>query len=361
MAGMHDSPAISPDHKDAAGGTIASLPKVILREDFALDKAQGASASELSNAVRAQVNAAHADHVVYLELAVNLQEAAAAAGLEPREALDAVTAGLDVDGIDARVLVAAHRGPGGQNPEQALELARLTAEARERNAALVAGFALLDGGGDYDAEGDGVADLRPLGDYAATLEALRAGWTPVVIAVGRGDSADIAEAVQLGATRLAHATGMIDDFTADIAGINPGKVSGWVRDRHLAVDTAPLWEVARGDAPELKDHILPLLQQLGFTCTVGTGAPADGTATEAFFALQETFGYGLEEFFDLTVKAVENSFMNQEERQQVLDTEILPAYEELSEAEYNEDAAVPDTAADAAAASGSDEAGDDLS
>ena len=61
--------------------------------------------------------------------------------------------------------------------------------------------------------------------------------------------------------------------------------------------------------------------------------------TKQFLALSETFGYGLEEFFDLTVKAVENSFADQELRQHLLETVILPAYEELSDPEL----AGPDT------------------
>ena len=86
----------------------------------------------------------------------------------------------------------------------------------------------------------------------------------------------------------------------------------------------------------IRDSPLPLLQQLGFTCTISSG---ETTLTKQFLALSETFGYGLEEFFDLTVKAVENSFADQELRQHLLETVILPAYEELSDPEL----AGPDT------------------
>ena len=78
---------------------------------------------------------------------------------------------------------------------------------------------------------------------------------------------------------------------------------------------------------------MPLLQQLGFTCTV-----AGDKLSDVFLALSETFGYGLEEFFDLTIKAVENSFASEEDRQRLIEQEILPAYEKLADPEFAEDA-----------------------
>ena len=55
-------------------------------------------------------------------------------------------------------------------------------------------------------------------------------------------------------------------------------------------------------------------------------------------ALSENFGYGLEEFFDLTIKAIENSFASEEDRQRLIEEEILPAYEDLADPEFAEDA-----------------------
>ncbi len=73
-----------------------------------------------------------------------------------------------------------------------------------------------------------------------------------------------------------------------------------------------------------------LADRMDFTCAISSGKT---TLSKQFLALSETFGYGLEEFFDLTVKAVENSFADQESRQHLLETVILPAYEELSDPE----------------------------
>ena len=53
-------------------------------------------------------------------------------------------------------------------------------------------------------------------------------------------------------------------------------------------------------------------------------------------ALTETFGYGLEEFFDLTAKTVAASFLSEPERQQLMETQILPRYEKLADAELRQ-------------------------
>ncbi|MGV0430084.1 adenosine deaminase [Corynebacterium tuberculostearicum] len=167
-------------------------------------------------------------------------------------------------------------------------------------------------------------------DEAGAAADFRAAYLPTQIHVGE-DFAEVERAAQAGVNRLIHPVNMIDDFTANIEGIVPGKASGYIRDRHIPLVFTPLEE-----AEELTDHPLPLLQQLGFTCTISSG---ETTLTKQFLALSETFGYGLEEFFDLTVKAVENSFADQELRQHLLETVILPAYEELSDPEL----AGPDT------------------
>ena len=226
--------------------------------------------------------------------------------------MDAALAGVrEVDGIDARLVlvVAAEDTADTAADIVRVAIARATADRRDVVGVRVA---------ERDVAG---------GDFAAVQEVIdkaRAAFVPVTLDAGRTGSTDSIEAaVRAGADRIGLAENMIDDFTADIDGIQPGVVSAWVRDRHIALETAPL--DAEG---EIADHPLPLLQQLGFTCTVGLGG--DGDLTEVFAALHDALGYGLEEFFDLTIKAVENSFHTEPERQHLIETVILPAYEAVS-------------------------------
>lgn len=273
---MHDAPLISPENKDSGAEIFAGLPKVTL---FAPLPTDASTPEELRAATHAVVQALADDHMVYAELRLR----PSAFPFDAAEALAAAQEGLDVPGIDARLIVE------GDASEAAVGVALTELSAAEK---------------------------------------LRADFIPWERDVDSYEEA--VAAVQAGATRLVHATDLVDDFSADLDGVRPGKASAWVRDRRIALTFAPLEELP---ADELADHPLPLLQQLGFTCSV-----AGEKLSDVFLALSETFGYGLEEFFDLTIKAVENSFASEEDRQRLIEQEILPAYEELADPEFAEDA-----------------------
>ena len=273
---MHDAPLISPENKDSGAEIFARLPKVTLLAPLPTD---ASTPDELRAATHAAVRALADDHVVYAELRLR----PSAFPFDAAEALAAAQEGLDVPGIDARLIVE------GDASEAAVGVALTELSAAEK---------------------------------------LRADFIPWERDVDSYEEA--VAAVQAGATRLVHATDLVDDFGADLDGVRPGKASAWVRDRRIALTFAPLEELP---ADELADHPLPLLQQLGFTCSV-----AGEKLSDVFLALSETFGYGLEEFFDLTIKAVENSFASEEDRQRLIEQEILPAYEELADPEFAEDA-----------------------
>lgn len=273
---MHDAPLISPENKDSGAEIFVGLPKVTL---FAPLPTDASTPEELRAATHAVVQALADDHVVYAELRLR----PSAFPFDAAEALAAVQEGLDVPGIDARLIVE------GDASEAAVGVALTELSAAEK---------------------------------------LRADFIPWERDVDSYE--DAVAAVQAGATRLVHATDLVDDFSADLDGVLPGKASAWVRDRHIALTFAPLEEMP---IEELADHPLPLLQQLGFTCSV-----AGEKLSDVFLALSETFGYGLEEFFDLTIKAIENSFASEEDRQRLIEQEILPAYEELADPEFAEDA-----------------------
>lgn len=285
MVHMHDAPLISPENKDYSPEILAGLPKVDI--DVTFEPAQmPTTPEELTAALRTTVENLVKDNVVYAEIRLDPQSY----GFGVEAALEAAESALGVEGIDARLLLTSA-------PQSAIA----------RKGSTVAGYVIS---GELDEQV--VADLR-------------ANFVPFVADVEGEDFQAVAAAVQAGATRLAHATQLIDDFGADLDGIRPGTVSCWIRDRHIALSFDPLREVA-----ELPDHPLPLLQQLGFTCALSAGA---GDINETFVALTQAFGYGLEEYFDLTIKAIENSFSSQEERQVLIEEVILPAYEEFAQGE----------------------------
>ena len=324
MDRMYDSPVISPEHKNAARDIIARLPKVDLHHHLegadGFDPAELQTPDALTAAVTRAVVAMAEDNVVYVELRLS-PELYTAGGLTLREVVDCAVTGIEAareqaPTVDARLILTAMRGTG-----LLADVAELTVAT---HGDVVVGFDVAGPEEDQD----------PLAGHAEAFASLRDNYVPVTVHAGLHGGIDaVADAVRVGATRLSHATHMVDDFSVDIEGIAPGRASAWIRDRHITVESAPLLEVELGAADDLGDHPLPRFQQLGFTCAVATGNAAAGTMTDQFLALSDAFGYGLEEFFEVTVAAVNNAFISQEERQRLLETVILPAYEELADPE----------------------------
>ncbi len=287
---------------------VADLPKVLLHDHLAGEPAQNPDA--LAAQVRGHLERLAADRVVHVELRIT-PELHTADGLTLQEVIDCAVAGLDVPLVDARLIPTAL--PDG-------DVAAVAELAVRNHGEHVAGFAATAGTGSLTRHSD-------------AFRLLRENYVPFVVDAGldggHGGIEEIGEALQLGAVRLGHAVNLVDDFHIDtegFEGVLPGRVSGWVRDRHVTVDLSPTHEVDAGAVPDLAEHPLTLLQQLGFTCTVNTGAGA-GTLSEEFSRLAEVHGYGLEEFFDLTVNAVKGAFLTEVERQDLLERIILPAYE----------------------------------
>ena len=345
---MIETPAISPEHKNFATQLINELPKVTIHEQLpplADDGSTVSTREALAAHVRSTVQRYREDNVVYLELRVVVEDFC-----DTEFALaDAFATALDavaVEGIQARLL-AAVRADG----EDVAELVDLALAAQgDPNLAGVS-FILGDGQAGQEQElatqsGQHSSAPAANAELAAACQKLRQHYLPFAVD-GLTDIDAIGTAVQLGALRLGRPLGLVDDFSADMTGIVPGQVSSWVRDRGITAEMTPLHDLADeslGDAAvtQLPDHPLPLLQQLGFSCTISAGNLHAGSCSEVMNALTETFGYGLEEFFDLSAKAVGASFLPETARQQLLETQILPRYEKLADAELRQ----PDEDAD---------------
>ena len=327
---MIETPAISPEHKNFASQLISELPKVTIHEQLPTRTQDGAAVTtreELAAHIQSTVHKYRDDNVVYLELRVVVEDFCT----DNFVLADAFATALDavaVDGIRARLLPVA-RADG----DAVAELAELVLHAQgDPN---LAGVVFLVSGTTHDAK-PGAAGSA----LAAACAKLRENFLPFAID-GAADIESIGAAVRVGALRLGRPLALVDDFSADMTGIVPGKISGWVRDRGIAAEMTPVWDLADdslGDAAvgELPDHPLPLFQQLGFSCTISAGDVAAGNCTDVMNALTETFGYGLEEFFDLTAKTVAASFLTEPERQQLMETQILPRYEKLADAELRQ-------------------------
>lgn len=259
---------VSPEFKTIDRGILATLPKVVLWHPVTADN------------VAAELRRLADDGVIYAELQLrttsdeDLHHVLHALAAAPIVAGVVLAAGSPSEIETAMSLAAAHRGA-------------------------VVGFAFIE-------------DARP------TMEAvsfLRKNFLPIV-------SQDVALGVECGADRICGAMELYEDFSVSEEGISAGPLSAYIRDREIVLDFA--FRAAK--LADIADHPLPLLQQLGFTCTLN---PQSMTLSEEFELLVEGFDYGLEELFSLTCAAMEGAFAPIELRRALLEDQIIPAYQKF--------------------------------
>ncbi|MDN6361262.1 adenosine deaminase, partial [Corynebacterium casei] len=235
---MYDAPLISPENKDSSAEIFASLPKIVL-------SAAVPAGQSVADAVSTTLNELDTNGVIYAELRLNPADFADSLNdASLADAISQATAAIQAHKVDARIILTANTG--------AANVAEIADAAIAHED--VVGFALV---------GENTAA------HVGVLKKLQDNFVPVVV---EGGFEDIEAGVKAGATRVAVGVDIIDDFAATVEGIEPGKMTSWIRDRHIAVETNPDEDIASGDVDSLADHPLPLLQQLGFTCAVGTTA-----------------------------------------------------------------------------------------
>lgn len=315
MAAMHNSPNNSPLNKQVTREQVKTLAKVVLHDHVDTTGARGEA--DVEAAVRAAVQNLASEGVVYAELRLSPELNLDVLPIN-RTVAAAERGATGMDGIDARLLLSAM-----SHGKHVGEVADETIGAIGRG--VVVGFDLA-------------GPEQSLQPHAEVLAKLRNSYVPVSIHAGAQEGVEsIAEAVRLGASRLGHGSRIFEDLSAGIDGIMAGPVAAWVRDRRIVLEIAPTLEVQKGVVDSLEDHPLPLLQELGFTCTLNPGQSGVSSLTDEMMRMVETFGYGYDELFDLTRTAMDNAFAPMPVRAGILTRHIIPSYEGLA-GEFNEDA-----------------------
>ncbi|MEJ5997468.1 hypothetical protein [Corynebacterium sp. H130] len=269
---MHEDIDVSPEFKVLSPETLAQLPKVVLWHPVTVENA----AAELRRLAD--------DAVVYAELRL---------ATTSEDELHQVLHLLDSAPLTARVVLSA---TSPKDVPEAIELA-----AQHRGA--VVGFAF---------EGE----ARPTTETAV---ALKQNFLPFA-------ASDVRDAVTFGADRITGALDLYEDFSVDVEGIAAGPLSAYVRDREVALEMS----LSADDLDDIGDHPLPLLQQLGFTCTFN---PRQASVNEEFGLLVDGFDYGLEELFDFTVNAIEAAFAPIELRRAIMQEQIAPVFQKFADQE----------------------------
>lgn len=308
------------------GGNAGSLSAYL--EVFSPITAVTQTAESLTRIAREAVEDLAGDHVVYAEVRI-APELHLEGGLGMQDVVDAVVEGLRqgeqaaADAgreITARLILSAMRDGG-----RSAEVAQLAVDNLPDNADhdYVVGFDLT-----------GLEDGNPPEDHAETFALLRDNLAPMTVHAGEGAGVEsLRGAVVAGANRIGHGTRIYEDLTSSMEGIELQALSGYVRNRNIPLELCPTANVQTGIVDGIADHPFPLLDDLGFTCTVNTGSRLIGgtTMTREMMTLVDVFHYGYTELFQLTCNAIESAFADLPTRERILDTLIYPAYLALTD------------------------------
>ncbi|MGH8792110.1 MAG: adenosine deaminase [Stackebrandtia sp.] len=132
-----------------------------------------------------------------------------------------------------------------------------------------------------------------------------------------------------GAHRLGHGVRIVDDITFDDDGeAKLGRLAEYVRDTRVPLELCPSSNLQTGLATKIEEHPFALLAKLRFRVTVNTdNRLMSGTSVSREMALlSQAFGYGWEDLRWLTVNAMKSAFIHFDERLQIIDDVIKPAY-----------------------------------
>jgi adenosine deaminase len=144
------------------------------------------------------------------------------------------------------------------------------------------------------------------------------------------------EALQLcGAERLGHGVRIVDDIQTEPPGeIRLGRVAHLVRDRRVPLELCPTSNVHSGAAKSIEEHPIGLLMDLRFRVTVNTDnrLMSATSLSQEFGQLVDAFEIGWGQIGRLTTNAMKSAFIPFDERLELLERVIWPAYAELRDA-----------------------------
>jgi adenosine deaminase len=141
------------------------------------------------------------------------------------------------------------------------------------------------------------------------------------------------EAIQwCGADRLGHGVRIVDDIATSADGSHElGKLAAYVRDRRIPLELCPSSNVQTGAAPSIAEHPIGMLRDLNFRVTLNTdNRLMSGTSmTREMELCCEAFGWTLDDLQWLTVNAMKSAFIPFDERLDIINNRIKPAYAAL--------------------------------
>ena len=141
------------------------------------------------------------------------------------------------------------------------------------------------------------------------------------------------EAIQIcGAERLGHGVRIIDDI--DFSGDKPrlGPLASYVRDRRIPLELCPTSNLQTGAAKTYSEHPIGMLAKLRFRVTLNTDnrLMSRTSMSNEMSECVKSFGWKFADLQRVTVNALKSSFIPFEERLDIIEKVVKPAYAAIS-------------------------------
>ena len=141
------------------------------------------------------------------------------------------------------------------------------------------------------------------------------------------------EAIQIcGAERLGHGVRIIDDI--DFTGDKPklGPLASYVRDRRIPLELCPTSNLQTGAAKTYSEHPIGMLAKLRFRVTLNTDnrLMSRTSMSNEMSECVKSFGWKFADLQRVTVNALKSSFIPFEERLEIIERVVKPAYAAIS-------------------------------
>lgn len=141
------------------------------------------------------------------------------------------------------------------------------------------------------------------------------------------------EAIQIcGAERLGHGVRIIDDI--DFSGDKPnlGPLASYVRDRRIPLELCPTSNLQTGAAKTYSEHPIGMLAKLLFRVTLNTDnrLMSRTSMSNEMSECVKSFGWKFADLQRVTVNALKSSFIPFEERLEIIEKVVKPAYAAIS-------------------------------
>lgn len=141
------------------------------------------------------------------------------------------------------------------------------------------------------------------------------------------------EAIQIcGAERLGHGVRIIDDI--DFSGDKPklGALASYIRDRRIPLELCPTSNLQTGAAKTYSEHPIGMLAKLRFRVTLNTDnrLMSRTSMSNEMSECVKSFGWKFADLQRVTVNALKSSFIPFEERLEIIEKVVKPAYAAIS-------------------------------